>query len=31
MEICEIQLYHLANKIKDTKINEEGRQLFTCN
>ena len=23
MEICEIQLYHLANKIKDTKINEE--------
>lgn len=23
MEICEIQLYHLANKIKDTKINSE--------
>ena len=23
MEICEIQLYHLANKIKDTKINPE--------
>lgn len=23
MEICEIQLHHLANKIKDTKINEE--------
>ncbi len=23
IEICEIQLYHLANKIKDTKINEE--------
>lgn len=23
MEICEIQLYHLANKIKDTKINKE--------
>lgn len=23
MEICEIQLYHLANKIKDTKINNE--------
>ncbi len=23
MEICEIQLYHLANKIKDTSINEE--------
>ncbi|MGB5435238.1 MAG: helicase-related protein, partial [Maribacter sp.] len=23
MEICEIQLYHLANKIKDTEINEE--------
>ncbi|MCJ7468126.1 MAG: DEAD/DEAH box helicase, partial [Maribacter sp.] len=23
MEICEIQLYHLANKIKDTKINED--------
>ena len=23
MEICEIQLYHLANKIKDTKVNEE--------
>ncbi|MEQ8219622.1 MAG: DEAD/DEAH box helicase [Arenibacter sp.] len=23
MEICEIQLYHLANKIKETKINEE--------
>ncbi|RRQ48240.1 ATP-dependent helicase [Maribacter algicola] len=23
IEICEIQLYHLANKIKDTKINPE--------
>lgn len=23
MEICEIQLYHLANKIKETKINPE--------
>ncbi len=23
MEICEIQLYHLANKIKDTEINSE--------
>lgn len=23
MEICEIQLYHLANKIKDTQINED--------
>ena len=23
MEICEIQLYHLASKIKDTEINEE--------
>ncbi|MDE3740712.1 DEAD/DEAH box helicase [Maribacter polysaccharolyticus] len=23
MEICEIQLYHLANKIKETEINEE--------
>ncbi|MEW2922369.1 MULTISPECIES: DEAD/DEAH box helicase [Flavobacteriaceae] len=23
IEICEIQLYHLANKIKDTKINKE--------
>jgi ATP-dependent RNA helicase DeaD len=23
MEICEIQLYHLANKIKETKINAE--------
>ena len=23
MEICEIQLYHLANKVKDTEINEE--------
>ncbi|WP_437369090.1 DEAD/DEAH box helicase [Maribacter litoralis] len=23
MEICEIQLYHLANKIKGTKVNEE--------
>ena len=23
MEICEIQLYHLANKIKDTKINPD--------
>lgn len=23
IEICEIQLYHLANKIKDTEINEE--------
>ena len=23
MEICEIQLYHLANKIKETSINEE--------
>ncbi|SHI84405.1 ATP-dependent RNA helicase DeaD [Arenibacter nanhaiticus] len=23
MEICEIQLYHLANKIKDTKVNDE--------
>ncbi|SDL46606.1 DEAD/DEAH box helicase [Kriegella aquimaris] len=23
IEICEIQLYHLANKIKDTKVNEE--------
>ncbi|WP_026811485.1 DEAD/DEAH box helicase [Arenibacter latericius] len=23
MEICEIQLYHLANKIKDTEINKE--------
>lgn len=23
MEICEIQLYHLANKIKDTKINKD--------
>ncbi len=23
MEICEIQLYHLANKIKDTEINED--------
>jgi ATP-dependent RNA helicase DeaD len=23
MEICEIQLYHLANKIKDTKINND--------
>ena len=23
MEICEIQLYHLANKIKDTEINHE--------
>ena len=23
MEICEIQLYHLANKIKETKINKE--------
>ncbi len=23
MEICEIQLYHLANKIKDTEINPE--------
>ncbi|EAR01584.1 DEAD/DEAH box helicase [Maribacter sp. HTCC2170] len=23
MEICEIQLYHLANKIKDTEIHEE--------
>jgi len=23
MEICEIQLYHLANKIKDTEINQE--------
>ncbi|WP_411032006.1 DEAD/DEAH box helicase [Spongiimicrobium sp. 3-5] len=23
MEICEIQLYHLASKIRDTKINEE--------
>lgn len=23
MEICEIQLYHLANKIKETKINNE--------
>ena len=23
MEICEIQLYHLANKIKETKINDE--------
>ncbi len=23
IEICEIQLYHLANNIKDTKINEE--------
>lgn len=23
MEICEIQLYHLANKIKDAEINEE--------
>lgn len=23
IEICEIQLYHLANKIKDTQINEE--------
>jgi len=23
MEICEIQLYHLANKIKDTKINQD--------
>ena len=23
IEICEIQLYHLANKIKDTAINEE--------
>ena len=23
MEICEIQLYHLANKIKNTEINEE--------
>jgi ATP-dependent RNA helicase DeaD len=23
MEICEIQLYHLANKIKDTKVNPE--------
>ncbi|MGO4918984.1 DEAD/DEAH box helicase [Maribacter spongiicola] len=23
IEICEIQLYHLANKIKDTKINED--------
>ncbi len=23
MEICEIQLYHLASKIKDTKVNKE--------
>ncbi len=23
MEICEIQLYHLANKIKDTPVNED--------
>ncbi|MCR1026515.1 DEAD/DEAH box helicase [Cellulophaga baltica] len=23
MEICEIQLYHLANKIKDTEVNKE--------
>ncbi len=23
LEICEIQLYHLANKIKETKINED--------
>jgi len=23
MEICEIQLYHLANKIKDTEVNNE--------
>ena len=23
MEICEIQLYHLANKIKETKVNDE--------
>ena len=23
MEICEIQLYHLANKIKETEINED--------
>jgi len=23
MEICEIQLYHLANKIKDTEVNSE--------
>lgn len=23
MEICEIQLYHLANKIKDTEVNDE--------
>jgi ATP-dependent RNA helicase DeaD len=23
IEICEIQLYHLANKIKDTKVNKE--------
>ena len=23
MEICEIQLYHLANKIKNTEVNEE--------
>ena len=23
IEICEIQLYHLANKIKDTKVNQE--------
>ncbi|MGB3152785.1 MAG: DEAD/DEAH box helicase, partial [Maribacter sp.] len=23
MEICEIQLYHLANKIKDTKVNKD--------
>ncbi|MFS4492125.1 DEAD/DEAH box helicase [Maribacter sp. 2308TA10-17] len=23
MEICEIQLYHLANKIKDTEINDD--------
>ncbi len=23
IEICEIQLYHLANKIKDTKVNSE--------
>ncbi len=23
IEICEIQLYHLANKIKDTQVNEE--------
>ena len=30
IEICEIQLYHLANKIKDTQVNKEVENYLTA-